>query len=188
MPAQPGPGETPAVVGVAVLGVELDGQLEVAQGQFRRIGDQIRPAPIGLHGRGRVQLERLGEIFDGAGVLAQLGPSQAAAAIDRLERLARLQVAVKRLDHLLETGPAGTRPPHAVAARANGPSRNARAASNERKRLGVLAATQATAARARCGRRPGRGCSRSRARSPGRSWPGRGPARCARDGAGPRRR
>ena len=101
--AQAGADEAPAVVGVAALGIELDGQLEVAQGQLRRVDDQVRPAPIRLHGRGRVQLERLGEILDGARILAQLGPGQAAAAIDRLERLARLQVAIERLDDFLET-------------------------------------------------------------------------------------
>ena len=69
---------------------------------FGRIHDQVRPASIRLHGRGGVQLERLREIFDGAGILAQLGPGQTAAAIDRLERLARLEVAVERLDDLVE--------------------------------------------------------------------------------------
>ena len=100
---QAGAHETPAVVGVAVLGIELDGQLEVAQGQLRRVHDQVRPAPIRLHGRGGVQLERLREIFDGARILAQLGPGQAAASIDRLQRFPRLQVAVERLDDFLET-------------------------------------------------------------------------------------
>ncbi len=103
MATQAGAHETPAVVGVAVLGIELDGQLEVAQGQLRRVDDQMRPAPIRLHGRGGVQLERLREILDGAWILAQLGPGQAAASIDRLQRFARLQVAVERLDDFLET-------------------------------------------------------------------------------------
>ena len=103
MAAQAGEGEPAAVVGVAVFGVELDGQLEVAQGELGGIDHQVGPAPECLDGRGGVELERLGEVFDRAGVLAELGPSQAAAAVDRLERLAGFEVTVKRLDDLGET-------------------------------------------------------------------------------------
>src|SRR6516165_6035053 len=97
-----GPDEAPAAVSVGVLRVELNGQLEVAQGQLGGVANQMGPPAVGLHGRGRVQLQRPREIFDGAGMLPQLRPRQAPAAVDRLQRLALLQVAVECLDGLLE--------------------------------------------------------------------------------------
>ena len=47
-----------------------------------------------------MQLERLGEIFDGARILSHFGPGKAAAAVNRLLRLARLEIAIECLDDL----------------------------------------------------------------------------------------
>ena len=44
---------TPAAVGVAILGIQLDRQLEVTQRQFRCIDHQMHPAAVCLHGRSR---------------------------------------------------------------------------------------------------------------------------------------
>ena len=67
--------ESPAAVGVAGVRVKLERQLEVAEeASLQRIHNQVGPAPIGLHGRGRVQFECLGEILEPAArILAQLG-------------------------------------------------------------------------------------------------------------------
>ncbi len=49
-----------------------------------------------------MQLQRLGEVLDGPGILAQLHPCQPAQAIDRFERFAGLDVAIERRHDLRE--------------------------------------------------------------------------------------
>ena len=131
----------------AFLGSSSMASSKSRRASFGASDHQVSPTSICLHGRRRVQLERLREIFDGARVLAQLGACQAAAAIDRLERLPRLQIAVERRRSLPRNGPAGTRSPHAAAGPANGlcampgprrmtpaPARASRCASSRRPR------------------------------------------------------
>ena len=92
----------PAAIRVAILGIELDGQLKVSLRQFGRINPEVHPAAVSLHGRSRAHFQCLREIFDRARVPAQLGPSQATAAIDGFQRLPGLKVTIERRHNLVE--------------------------------------------------------------------------------------
>ena len=88
-----------------------------------------------------MHLQRLCEILDSAGVLAQLGPRQAASSIDRLQWFPRLQIPVECLDDLIETAqPEQGLGPQTLRQRVVLPQRQSRIERHQR--FGVFRLTQ----------------------------------------------